>query len=413
MQNMPWEVAPVLRMSRMTALIAAALGAFGAIGIWALADQSEPHAPRVGVSPQSSVASASGIRIALREATFSGTDTTVLAAIADGDGHRLTDINLEGEGAEGDFAFGRISSLGATGTGEVVFRLPAVSRPGTVQFTIRSLTPAVGPTVEGPWLLSLEGPPQDAFGEVMRIEDLKGATLEIGGRSLLLSARRTSTRTLVSYILPDGLLELSGPLVTVGGRPQPELSRSQVGAAQVVEFAPTKFGTAISLSMGQYAVNVDRSAVVSVAFASFANRNGLTSPPRGAPINALSEAPILSRDVIDGAPSLLLRAGYAFDLQGADRREILQLVVAGNWHARADEKTGTLVSPSVVDGRGIKVQLAGVNSAYSKAGSGEIGQGETTISLVNAESLDLSRLTLILDGPMQVIGGQARITLSP
>jgi hypothetical protein len=71
------------------------------------------------------------------------------------------------------------------------------------------------------------------------------------------------------------------------------------------------------------------------------------------------------------------------------------------------------VSPSVVDGRGIKVQLAGVNSAYSKAGSGEIGQGETTISLVNAESLDLSRLTLILDGPMQVIGGQARITLSP
>lgn len=409
----------MFKLSKILLPMAGLVGIGAAVGLLASLDNSEPKPPRVGLIEQTAAATVSGVRIEVVEATFSASETIMLAKIVGAEGTPLTDIRIEGQTPPSglDFAPGRITAIGATESGHAVLRLPPALRAGVLRFEIQSIALVNRPNeaaVKGPWQLSLRGPDAGAFTAAMRTEELQGASVNIGGNSVLVSARRTSTRTTVSYVVPGAILELSGPTIVVGkGPPMAALFQSDVGPQRQADFPPTPFGAPVTVVFGAFSQQIERASIVSFSYQDFANRKGLRPPPNGASLSATSEADVRSEDIVDGDGKLLLRAGYGFDIQGATRRDVINLVVAGNWGLEHDPSGVQPTSPLVIDGSGKFVEVAGANSAFLKNANGDIGPGQTTISIVLKDNIDLSRLTVKLGGPFQVIGGHPSVTLSP
>ncbi|MBI2764588.1 MAG: hypothetical protein HYX53_01615 [Chloroflexi bacterium] len=398
-------------------VLAGLIGVGATVGLRAALDDGGPVAPRTDVIAQASSASSSGLKLTLTGATFSALDTTVLLAVERSDGTAVRDLrfppgSLKSSGLGGT----DITAIGATADGKVVVRLPPVVRPGRIDFTIEEIATPGGEAspISGPWALTLTGPAADRFAQAMQLEQLQSDAVDVAQSRITFSASRTSIRTILEYVVPSGLVELSPPRVALpDGSTSLPLFVAPRGVGVRAEYPATPFGTKLIVEMGAFATNIARSDMVTIAFESFSTRADVRPIAANAAFGTKNTAAVDGEDILQGENRLLLEAGYGFYLYGGERRDTISLVFAGNWDLRQDASTGRTISPTVIDAAGNAVTVVGVNSAFSKNAEGVIAAGRTTVELEYSDKTALQSLTVLLDGPAQVVSGPRAIILTP
>jgi hypothetical protein len=412
-------------------LAALALGAAATIGISTAVTGGDPSPGRSGarVFEQNGSAAVSGVTLRLRSATFSGTET-LLEVTASRDGVQLSagEFRIPAGSVEVDSILARGGAMPAGSSPDSTFlELPPITRPGNASVTIASMTVGRFGTSDwrqlvGPWVVPLVGPASSEFPALMRTESFRSVTIEVAGTAILVNATRSSSRTIVEYTTPAGLVELSPPRLASGGKsPVVPFQHGDVGTVRRASYPTSKFGTPIALEFGPYSQfeAVGNSVVVNLGDVLRRIGTGRMTP---------GEIALLPTDTLSGngaIPTAFEVVNSVVQVGGSPidfgRRtpsgsvEVLRFRVAGTFE-RIDDPTESSPykgTPSILDAKEIPMRMLTMESHFTKDGAGSVREGETTMEFYLEEGMDISTVTLVLGQAQRVVSGDWRATLIP
>ena len=406
----------------MRSRTAASLGALGLLGLATAAvvfarasdDELQPGPAGATLYPQVAHSFDNGVTIRALGATFSGTET-VLNLTVENDGRpqefRIPSGSFAGEG----FGPGTTGAVSLLGDGSAVVTLPPVIKPGDIVFRLSAIQ-LVGhderTVIEGNWSLTLHGPDRASFATAMEMEVLEPASVEVRGETVILTGRRSTSRTVIEYSVPPQLRELVAPRIVVDGVTYAAIGGEVGPAANVASFPATRMGASVRVELGPFAEEGSSEPEITVDLASIMQRAGRET----------GEFVLVPEDILAGREDLVVSVavvqrdeGELLGRSSDDRARpsgkvsVLEIELAGNWHPQRDPGSPGdpfTSTPTVFDANGFQLFRMSSQVSYSKDLAGNIGSGFTFVHFWIEPQARMDVFTLVLGNPSRVISGQ-------
>ncbi len=190
-----------------------------AVGAWHWGRSEAETVP--GTVEQDAAAQSGGVTVSARRAVFSGTAVDLwLVVTFDAPGTQPAGIAP----SDAQFAGMRALSAAVAEDGTVVLRFPALAEPGSRSVAalaisgVQVMRDGGVQRVPGTWSLDVRFPDGDDARAAAKVDALPPVMAEIAGRAVPITAYRTSSATVVHYVLPAGLVESSAPHLEANGQ---------------------------------------------------------------------------------------------------------------------------------------------------------------------------------------------------
>lgn len=384
-------------------------GTVAASSNWLAGEHSTAGARPVA---QSAVAADAGVTVRALDATFSGSETMLRVSL---EGEPLNGLSLltfdtQGQSVALDgFQSGPVRVAGFTAT-ELLIQLPVVeqsaSKAVVLLHGIRGRSSEGDVTLSGTWSLPLSLPPD--LGKLLRTESLGTRIASAAGIDIPIKVDRSTSRTLLTYTLPAGAVELAPPRLTDESAHSAALAPLDAwpsgNGSRVVSFPTTAFGHQVRVEMGPFAIGTDAPAAATVA---------LSGPP---PLDKLERngprVPASSFSTLDGDSALV--RGAAFGRRG-DGTAYVAVTLTGNWpdDPTIDASGARALSWRLFDANGSQLAPAFSEENFTKSDTGKVSYGETTLAGTIDSSTRIGAITVLLTREAEIKSARWSVDLSP
>jgi hypothetical protein len=376
------------------------------------AGSPQPQPPELRGIPQTATAESGGVLIRAESASFSATETVLRLTLSETDAATLRQVTGGAEvsaivpardGFDPGGWAGYVLEAHRTRTGEVLVRLPAFvpggSYDGTALLNVTGLTvrlPGGEVRLPGDWVLALAGPRPADLASALRLEEFEASAIEVAGSSAAVTGLRSSTETQIAVDLPASLIVLGQPTLKVGSETLAPTLVSRNGSVLTVSFPATPFGKGATFDLGAVAVPARSDTPPLTVAIGAAFRRAKLSGTEG-------EFAIGRDDVLSGQADMVV-SGRRGSYVG---RPWVSVVVQGVFH---QEVSGP---PTILAQDGTVLDVAHMQTGYSKDGQGNILPGVTDIAAFVGDPAKLETMTLVFGTGSVVSQGPHTAVLRP
>jgi hypothetical protein len=228
-----------------------------------------------------------------------------------------------------------------------------------------------------------------------QVEQLSEATLTVHGEQVRVNGQRTDGGTTIEIALPASIRLLGQPALIEGGKGIMPVSAQQTPEGLTASYPRTPVGTELTVdlgSIGYSAAGVETKLTIAIGAAI-----------EDAKADAAGPFAIQAVHVLDGDPALVVGGELGTYSDGSGERAWVAVILHGNWHPEP-------TPPQATDGAGRPLDLAHVQTGYTRDDEGNVRPGTTSIAVFID---DPQSITLTLPASVTVDSSEHLVTLHP